>query len=851
MENNVKFISTKLKMPAPRKNYICRKEIMSKLQNILEYKITLVKGRAASGKTTLITSFIKEKAIKNVKWISLDKGNDDVFSFWYYMLEAIRDNLTNAEEIASFYKMMINKEDVESLVVSIINSMKTDEDIVLVLDDFHNLTEPYLLHTVEYFIKYSSDNMHFILISREEEAIYFGDLLMSDKLLEIKEQELKFSETESKEFMKNTLNSSFDDFSINKISKLSEGWVGGLQLIALASNNGNIDKINMTNKYMVEYLSREILNSLEEEEKEFLVTTSILSYFDTKIGDELLNIQNSEDIINTLLNKNLFIICIDEEKKIFRYHNIFSEFLKLQFMKKDKETICKIYLKAEEIFEKLGDFEESINLCLGIEEYEKAVKIINKIGESQKFWNYFNKIPAKFILQDKSLMIQKYFHDYCNGDMEKCVAIINKAYLREDYSDMKGILAFSKSLLEDKFVQLDTITFEEIDKLNLSEISKAIIYLLLIVVLSVSDDYEKVDKVIYKIINIEQENSNDYIKYYMLNSKAQVKEVYGDLIEAEKIYYEVFKLMEESPYLKIVSASAYVGAIGIYLKQFNLKEAERYLELSKAVIKEDFLSMYSGYVHNLIEYKILKKEFNEAKILIDKIKVFPRFEQFVYYSALIEFLILCGKITEEQLKEFIGRCENTEKMYLREKMVYAEALYCLKDSEKSLTVLDEVLELSRKKCIKPRLVQALILKIKILNETKKGSERELLNLLKEAVYYSYENKIIEHYILLEDKHIKSFLARLKNEKNSSLNSKETDFINEVLTYLNKDNNKEVLSEREKEILKILAAGASNKEIAETLCISVATVKTHIINIYSKLGVSNRVEAADRYKDWRN
>lgn len=193
MEKDIKFISTKLKMPVPRKNYIKREKLSSKLENILDYKVTLIKGAAASGKTTLVTSFIKEKNFEKIKWISLDKGNDDLFSFWYYVLEAIKDSIVNSEEVFHFSEMMLSKEDIESLVTMLINFIYTDEEIVMIFDDFHNIRNRYLLETIEYFIKYSGDNVHFILLSREEAPIYFGDLIMMGRLLEINEEELKLS----------------------------------------------------------------------------------------------------------------------------------------------------------------------------------------------------------------------------------------------------------------------------------------------------------------------------------------------------------------------------------------------------------------------------------------------------------------------------------------------------------------------------------------------------------------------------------------------------------------------------------------------------------------------------------
>jgi LuxR family transcriptional regulator, maltose regulon positive regulatory protein len=59
---------------------------------------------------------------------------------------------------------------------------------------------------------------------------------------------------------------------------------------------------------------------------------------------------------------------------------------------------------------------------------------------------------------------------------------------------------------------------------------------------------------------------------------------------------------------------------------------------------------------------------------------------------------------------------------------------------------------------------------------------------------------------------------------------------------------ELLSERELEVLHLLALGTSNDEIAEQLVIAVSTVKRHVSNIFGKLTVSNRTQAVVRARE---
>ena len=86
------------------------------------------------------------------------------------------------------------------------------------------------------------------------------------------------------------------------------------------------------NKHVIAYLSNEILKSLEEEEKDFLIKTSILNYFNENICNELLGIENAKEILNRLLQKHLFIIVVDENAGIYRYHAIFQKFYSIIVM---------------------------------------------------------------------------------------------------------------------------------------------------------------------------------------------------------------------------------------------------------------------------------------------------------------------------------------------------------------------------------------------------------------------------------------------------------------------------------------------------------------------------------------
>ncbi|MDU4854877.1 MAG: LuxR family transcriptional regulator, partial [Clostridioides difficile] len=163
MKNNINIIKTKLIMLAPRKNYIKRKHLLEKLNDIADYKVTLIKGIAGSGKTTAVSIYVSENNLQNVNWISLDKENDEIYSFWYYFCESIKEFLSNDKVFDSF-KELLTKDSIYNLIGYIVNELSKVDDVFIVLDDFYHIKDKLLNSTIEYLITYSSSNVHYILL---------------------------------------------------------------------------------------------------------------------------------------------------------------------------------------------------------------------------------------------------------------------------------------------------------------------------------------------------------------------------------------------------------------------------------------------------------------------------------------------------------------------------------------------------------------------------------------------------------------------------------------------------------------------------------------------------------------
>lgn len=843
MEREVQIISTKLMTPTPRKNYVRREKLLKKLETLYDYKLVVVKGSAGSGKTTICSSFVKENPEFTISWITLDKENNNVFSFWYYVLESMRVYIEEIEDIISLFQMIMHKDDMKRIIVALINLLSTKDDITIIIDDFHYITDVGVNKTMEYFLKHSSENVRIVLLTREEPKFYVGDFLISGRLLEIGEDELKLSSDEGFQFIKHTLKIDLKYEVIHNMNMAAEGWIGGLQLIALARSyhkNDCMQHMKVLNKYMITYLSKEILDALEEEEKDFLVKTSILSYFNEEICNKLLEKQGTREIITRLFQKHLFIINLDEERGIYRYHAIFQQFLQHSFEQLEMETQQRLRLRAAEVYERCGDFEECIKQLLEMQCYEAALRKIEIHGQNPQGWSYLQHIPLTCIVQNKEMAFQLIFYHYCNMEFEQCKEILNTVYEGESGHHTWEVFGFCKALIEEENLQLDVLFINEIEDMDISDVTKAIIYIELSFFLWFQERIKDALYVLDKASMLEKRMKNPYVKMGILSSLCQIKEDLGDLKECERLYNQLFQVIEQHSCLSALTVTCHIGITGIYLKRLQLDEAEKSLQH----VQGDEAALEKPYLYNLMELQFLKGDKQQANETIRKLQTFDAYQNELFISSLLKYAIHVDEEYVQQLDQFVPiyqQKKEKKKLRTEDKLLYAQILLQKGHIQESIQLLDEIAEFTRKYKMKVLLIEALLLKVIILGNDLQKYKRELLNLLREAIHYSYENHILLPYKRI-DKQTQVLLMLLKEERLPDLNERERAFLYTLLQLGDCDKENVLLSTRELEVLKVLATGASNKKIGEQLCISISTVKTHIINIYSKLHVSNRVEA---------
>lgn len=846
------LLSTKLKMPRPRRDYVVRRSLFEKLKRCSEMSVVFVKGAAGMGKTTLLSSFIMETGLKSTAWLSLDETNNSVFSFWHYFAAAVGSVLGEKVDFG-MSRPLFELRDLKNDLVFLINRLCGETDYFIVLDDFHCVTDPALIDTLEFFLKAMPENLHLFLLSREDPPVYLGALAVSGKLLYVSGEEMKFSHEESIQFLKSTMRLKADDDKLEKISGFAEGWVGGLQLAA-AGGEFSGDLLKQGGGFAAEYLTREVFGKLLPEEQKFLVWTGVLSWFSGDICSSLFENLDFNSMLEDLLDKNLFVICIDEEKGVYRYHNILSEYLKQRFAELPEQEQRRILRKAAPGFEKEGDCGEAARLLIEAKEYGGAAENILQMAMDTEAGEYINRLPMDFVVKNIDLTVRGIIYNVDLGNMTRFEKLCGAAVVSWQNTPFCGMLTYAHDVLCKNSVVSPPapLALSAFEGYGMRRETAAFILLGVANLMVMDRRYPMA----VQYADRAQEMGSDAVSlhYYVYALKAQLDEETGNLNGALENYRKIQSLQKNGGSLFMEEYDYRIGIAGVYLKRMELPQAKEVLQSAETMLTHadipDSMVRYS-LSYNWAEYEMLLGEEEKAVGIIGQIV--ENSNAVRWADRLLVEMEAAGRMQPELEDKILTEYESCQEG--RATVSPAFELLCARlyfrrgEAETAAKIINGALAFSRENQNRLRLVEADLLLIRMTGGSTPADRRRRNNLLREAVYYSWENRILQPYYV--DRHImeplwKDFNAALSDK----LSEEERRFVRDAMRICSQTGQpveKDILSAREREVLAELAQGKTNPQIAEDLCISLSTVKTHVLSIYGKLDVSSRVSAVEEGK----
>ena len=457
------LLTIKLNKPQLPDHVITRTEL---LKDNKSANVVIVSAQAGSGKSTLVSAWLSEQN-KPYCWYSLDEWDNDLTQFFTYLIAGINslDNKPSAklEQMLDAFQSI----GIEGFLKGLVHHLHSiDSSFILVFDDYQTIQNKQIHQVLRTMIEHMPKSMQLVLITREDPPLPLSRLRASNRLLEIRITDLKFTEDEVKAFFMDQLDLTLKEEELQLVYKRTEGWIAGLQLTALSmrgleDKSSFIEAFTGSHFYVMDYLIEEVLENQTPEIKEFLLNTAVLEFFSGALCDAVVPLEpgNGREIINRLVKSNIFIIPLESSLEWYRYHHLFRDLLRQKLERQPKEDIEMLHHRAGCWFKTAGREQEAILHFLKAEAFEEAAALIECNWDSMDMqlqsasWLELTKrLPASIIERSPVLTMGYGWALLDMGEIESSEVWLDKA---QSMYDQCQSLEIRKN-----FLICDTVQFE-------------------------------------------------------------------------------------------------------------------------------------------------------------------------------------------------------------------------------------------------------------------------------------------------------------------------------------------------------------------------------------------------------
>ncbi len=862
---------TKLYRPRLTWDLVSRPRLFKILDHGLSQPLILVSAPAGYGKSTLVNAWLEENRLP-AAWYSLDKHDNDVFRFAAYFCKAINELFPERMGEVTDLLDAPEKPTLNHLLGVMLRELRLlNQPCILVLDDFHCLVNKEI-HSffMDLLGSHAPTDFHLVLISRHDPPFPLTKLRARNLLTEVRVADLTFTKEEVTGFFQNAKDWSPNQVHVKTLLEKTEGWITGIRLFATTLRNpeeldDKLKTLKLNSRFIAEYLIGEILEDLENDQREFFLKTAISDNFCAGLADALLQPREddfSHSLIKWIDHVNPFVFSLDDEGKWYRYHHLFLDVLRNQLSKKyTPEEIDALRYRAGVWFEQNGYPEESLQYYLAGGYLEDAVRVFDQVRQqmmNHAQWQWverlFNLFPEEVRQENGILQLTKAWLNVYYGrvyEMYSMLEILEEKLQALPVSQVqrKNLLAELDALFAyrayNTFKFNETIQASErcLERLSSeNQYPYGIAWIFLIGALQATGKSREAVKMVYKNLDT---TLNPIIKTHLLLVLNYVHWMEGDIDSLLLSGRKLAQFGEELGIKEAVVNGRHFIGIGLYQRN-RLAEAEPYL---RDAHRDRFQTIGAIHIFNAIAlaYTLLGlRQAGSSQEVIDEMSDFA-------LEKGIPVLLWYAQGTQAEVEwrtqrfaaafDWVDRME-TPPIHSASNFSHIDfiliKLLIYQGSREGLQRAAQLIE--RQKVLLQQLHNKRFLaEIHALEAMLKytlGQTTAATASLKAALQLAQPGGLVRVFVDLGQK-----MAELLQAYQVS--PLEAPFVKKLLGAFQPTAAKEEdvpLTNRELQVLKLMARHYTNKEIGNELFISERTVKKHIQHIFAKLQVDARTSA---------
>lgn len=892
---------TKLSIPPVPSDHVSRPRLIEQLSEGISHKLIVVSAPPGSGKTTLLSQWARQSK-HSIAWVSLDELDNDPVQFWSYIIWALQTRCAGVGERALQLLHSRESRSIETALTLLINSFTAiSSDIVLIIDDYHFITAPLLHDTLSFFINHLPLHVHLIIASRFDPPLPLARLRARSELVELRTPGLHFQPHEIRTFFTQTMRLDLSEEMISALEAHTEGWIVGLQLVALFLQkeecHHDYHEVFMGSYYSIlDYLIEDVLHQLDQQQQTFLLYTSVLEGLSGPLCDAVVGQDDSQEYLEQLRRSNLFLVPLDKQRFWYRYHRLFKEVLLKRLQNRQPDMLPKLYTRAYLWCEQNGLTSEAINYAINAEAFEQAAQLIVQVGERMiksceimALQTWLDRLPNDFVRSHPQLCLLQVWVLLIREQLEMADMWLEEIESRLHRSSGESTTQHASELsFSDEEGTISQNTVGEVAALRahvaalsgdipstLAHAQRAEVHLpadnshlrsLNALNLGVAhwlqDNVIAAERAFTQACKLARMAESSYVTLIATCALAQIQMIQGQRRLAIKTSRQALKIASEGHGGLLPMASyAYIGMGQHYYEWNDLTTATRYLQQGIALSeqwKHEDVCVYG--CTELAQVKLAQGDTKGVAELLLRVEQYMRSRQSqswvvnIMIAQQARLALAQGDI--ERAKSWIHYVEYSY-MSTFKQMLYARLCLAQGQYAEALAMVKQQIPLARSRGQKGLMIELCILEavayqhqsdltraLRALNAALLLAEPEgyirmfanegapMVALLSQALTAQRQrNDTLSRHVSQE--YIMKLLVALGGAAEEAVHTSEN------CHSATHELSGETFSEREWEIIQLIATGMSNQEIAQHLIIAETTVKWHIRNIFSKLNVRSR------------
>jgi LuxR family transcriptional regulator, maltose regulon positive regulatory protein len=859
-EDYPSLLVTKLNVPRLRPSLVARNHLLSVLDNSRDYKLTLIAAAAGFGKTTLTAEWSKQKG-DAICWLSLDEGDNDASRFLSYLIAALQTRQAHIGQEMLAALQSPQPPPIEHLLPRLINQIAAiPDELFLVLDDYHVIKNRAIHTAMTFFIDHLPPQLHLILLSRTDPTLPLAGWRAKNELLELRAAELRFSLEEAEMFMSQTSQIGLPREAIMALDGRTEGWIAGLQLAALAMQSISdksdfIRHFSGSNRFILDYLIEEVLSQQPAPIRQFLLQTSILQRMNGDLCSAVTGEADGQAMLERLERDNLFLIPLDQSRYWYRYHHLFADLLRTRLQAEHADDVAALQRRAAVWHAQNGFPEAAVGYALAAQDFDYAAELIveqatgvSQRGEITTLLDWYRVFPTDFVAQQPRLCLHFGMAFALNGRWDEAEILLG--YVEQQAASIQAheslLLAYLVASYRQDSIRLAHIAETAAANMQPSAITKLVLGL----VVSLSGDWRSASALMGEAQEMAERSGDFTLALTTLFHRCRYLVFAGELNRAHDVSQKALSRLRDMGSMGIALATLAHSSLGRIFIEWNEPEQAAH-HLTQAIELAERSGFVTGVVSSatmmLAEVKQIQGEIENANRLAqDAIMAAERYDPPLEANALKTYQtriwLTQGNVAAVNTSS--NQNQNIMSMFYPPSIhvvTQARALLAARKPEAAITLLLRFLSQA------PDLLTVEALATLALARMASGDSVHAMVTLEQALGLAESEKRLRVFLDLGQPMAK-LVARFCETHPTHAHVFARKLLAAFPALPSDSKPSEMLSEREIEVLRLIAAGHSNEEIARVLTLALSTVKWYINVLYSKLHIKTRAQAIARAHD---